>query len=325
MNIARNSQSKVQMGEKVQQILQARKKQNKKGGRKHIHFSSAAVWVLEGESLSQSWYTRFFTNHKELDFGTTQDMDAGRAQNANDEICNEHFEGDAGLRAELIAAGIMDEHGVIAAPRRILNRDEKPQFVDYASQKGNMKTKTAGGRGDQRLNVTVENRECNTVDMVWGLDGFQYGPHLLVSRETITEGLVSEAMANYKSEIFEFPVMLSTFGLITNNAHGVQTGQSLLARYKVLDQELTAQDVPRPVVELSDNHESRFDPHVMAFCAEKKIRQFFEPPKTSNYLQALDQFNKKFAEAYTKEKKRYLQEKKDAYESYSHLISARFA
>ena len=124
-------------------------------------------------------------------------------------------------------------------------------------------------------------------------------------------------MANYKSEIFEFPMMLSTFGLITNNAHGIQTGQSLLARYKVLDQELTARGVPRPVVELSDNHESRFDPQVMAFCAEKKIRQFFEPPKTSNYLQALDQFNKKFAEAYTKEKKRYLQEKKDAHESYS--------
>ena len=55
----------------------------------------------------------------------------------------------------------------------------------------------------------------------------------------------------------------------------------------------------------------------MAFCKEKQIRQFFEPSNTSNYLQALDQFNKKFGEAYTKEKKRLLGEKVDAFGKYS--------
>jgi hypothetical protein len=113
----------------------------------------------------------------------------------------------------------------------------------------------------------------------------------------------------------------------------------------MLDRELTARKIPRPVVMLTDNHASRKAEIVLAYCigdckrhgseaddlTEKctcRIRQHFEPTTVSNlyqntvcqhfdsevknrpaassgFLQALDQFNKKFHMAYNKERKRY--------------------
>ena len=61
--------------------------------------------------------------------------------------------------------------------RHHLNRDETPQFVDYASNKGNQKTKVAAGVNDPAIRIDAENRQCESVDMTWGADGFQYGLH----------------------------------------------------------------------------------------------------------------------------------------------------
>lgn len=70
----------------------------------------------------------------------------------------EHFEGAWGLRKELIDAGITDaETGHITDPRRVLIRDEMPQFVNYASNKGNTKEEKAAGAGDECHGVESEN------------------------------------------------------------------------------------------------------------------------------------------------------------------------
>ena len=64
------------------------------------------------------------------------------------------------------------ETGHITDPRRVLNRDEMPQFVNYASNKGNTKDKKAAGAGDVCHGVESENRDCETIDMTWkGLGG----------------------------------------------------------------------------------------------------------------------------------------------------------
>jgi hypothetical protein len=42
------------------------------------------------------------------------------------------------------------------------------------------------------LSNEQENRQCNTVDMTWGLCGFQYGLHVLLARRGLTEALVSK-------------------------------------------------------------------------------------------------------------------------------------
>lgn len=102
-------------------------------------------------------------------------VEAKRAAAASEDTLREHFDSVTGLRAELIEAGIMDpDRGEIGDPRRICNCDEMPQFIDYNSDKGNAKKKVAAGKGDPAYKTGSENRECNTVDMIIGLDGFLY-------------------------------------------------------------------------------------------------------------------------------------------------------
>ncbi|KAK3239604.1 hypothetical protein CYMTET_50478 [Cymbomonas tetramitiformis] len=61
----------------------------------------------------------------------------------------------------------------------------------------------------------------------------------------------------------------------------------------MLDAELTARDVPRPVVEMTDNHDSRYADEVLEFCQSKGIIQWSEKANTSGKFQALDQVNRK--------------------------------
>ena len=179
-----------------------------------------------------------------------------------------------------------------------------PQFVNYASNKGNTKEKKAAGAGDACHGVESENRDCETIDMTWGLDGMQYGLHVILKRCSITEGLVIDELELFDDTIFE-RFMYSSFGLISTTAKGVQTEESCLQAYKMLDRELTARNVPRSVMMLTGSHASRKGERVLQFCSGVGIRQHFEPSQSYDLLQALDQFNKKFHEAYSKERKRY--------------------
>ncbi|KAK3257004.1 hypothetical protein CYMTET_33894 [Cymbomonas tetramitiformis] len=87
---------------------------------------------------------------------------------------------------------------------------------------------------------------------------------------------------------------VSTYGIVTVNECGVQNEHSLNARYKVLINELEHRGVPFPVVELTDNHASRYSEMVMITAEGGGIRQFSEKPNSSGFLQALDQINRKF-------------------------------
>jgi hypothetical protein len=120
--------------------------------------------------------------------------------------------------------------------------------------------------------------------------------------------------------------MYSSHGLISTNECGVQTEATCLQAYKMLDCELTQRNIPRPVVMLTDNHASRKGESVLDFCVGPferhgfdgditapctcRIRQHFEPGASSGFLQALDQYNKKFHEAYTKERKRFQEQQR---------------
>lgn len=118
--------------------------------------------------------------------------------------------------------------------------------------------------------------------------------------------------------------MCSTYALISCNETGVQTAETLLECMKMLDEELTLRGIPRPVVMCSDNHASRKDEKLLAFCKEKGIRLFFELANTSGFLQALGQFNKKYHMAYEKEKRRYKEDLKRMGRKDPHLSLADF-
>ena len=43
--------------------------------------------------------------------------------------------------------------------------------------------KKRGGAGKGMIRIDAENRQCESVDMTWGADGYQYGPHLILNKE----------------------------------------------------------------------------------------------------------------------------------------------
>ncbi|KAK3268255.1 hypothetical protein CYMTET_23230 [Cymbomonas tetramitiformis] len=217
-----------------------------------------------------------------------------RVAQYTEEPINEHFHAPGcGLEDTLVRHGIMDPvTKQITDPKRVLNRDETPQFVDFNSLRGNNIRKRATAKGKPAVLPKRENREWVTVDVVMDLSGFLYGAHLMLSREVLTEGLAPDEIEVFDSRIHEHE-KFSTFGLVTINESGVQTGTTLLQRYKMLDEELSARGVERPVVEMTGNHDSRYDEEVMAFCEAKQIVQWSEKANTSGKFQALDQVNRK--------------------------------
>lgn len=120
-------------------------KDNSQIADKVVEISKAAARIIKGGTLSKHWFARFYSTHRaRLAFKVPQPMDKKRAAVSNDESVDEHFEGEFGLRVELQDAyrkdgdpdfwtdkPIMDENGKITDARRIMNRDECGQFVDY--------------------------------------------------------------------------------------------------------------------------------------------------------------------------------------------------
>jgi len=287
---------------KARHIVLARRVQNRKGGRKRVTFNYAAYKVLCGKLPSGKFFTGLLARHShKFSFKTKQKLEDKRAKVNCEAMIEERFEGIHGLRAELRDTGIMDESGIIIDPKRVLNMDETPQFVDYADNKGNAKKKFAAGVNDICVSAETINRECNSVMMCWGLDGSNYGLQFIVGRQTITESLTPDELSHFKNEVLD-DFKCSTFGMISNTEHGVQTEAFFFERMKMLDAELALRKVVRPVVVMSDNHASRKGTDCFEWCFARGLRLFFESSNTSGFLQALDQCNKKFHEACKKEK-----------------------
>eukprot|EP00854_Cymbomonas_tetramitiformis_P009841 gene9842-11656_t len=191
----------------------------------------------------------------------------------------------------------MDEDGKIIHP--VLNRDESPQFVDFNTLRGNNIRRLVASSGESAVLPKQENRECVSIDVTMSLDGFMFGPHIIIARECLTESCAPDEVAVFDDCINE-KLKYSTHSLISNNQCGVQTGPTLLQRSHLLDRELAARGTVRPVVEMTDNHDSRYDDDMMQFCEEKQIIKWSEKANTSGIFQALDQVNHQLHSEYNK-------------------------
>jgi hypothetical protein len=166
--------------------------------------------------------------------------------------------------------------------------------------------------------VTPKSRNCHSLDMAWGLDGFQYGLHVIIDRTQLHTGDIPDTLDMFEDTIHEHS-RVSTYGMISTNDHGVQTGITLLERLKMLKLELIHREVPSPVLLLSDNHSSRETIEVLEWLEDNsysegvvdlylqyvpvvfalKYKEHYEihivtePANSSGFLQALDQYNKK--------------------------------
>eukprot|EP00854_Cymbomonas_tetramitiformis_P026596 gene26596-32662_t len=291
------SVDREQISAKVVEILKARQARNKStGGVKYEKLSIAAKHCLSNNGPSRKFFQYFFGYYSDrISEKKPVAVEKKRLAQYTEETVSEHFFAKgSGLEDTLVTHGIMDPSTKKTTdPKRLLNRDETPQFIDFNTLKGNNIRKRVAGKGKSTILPKKENRECVTVDIVMDLSEFLYGAHLMLNREVLTEGIAPDEIAVFDSKIQEHQ-KYSTFGIVTINESGCQIGTTLLQRYHMLDQELTARGVERPVVEMMDNHDSRYDEAVMAFCAEKGIIQWSEKANTSGKLQALDQVNRKF-------------------------------
>ncbi|KAK3269961.1 hypothetical protein CYMTET_21613 [Cymbomonas tetramitiformis] len=280
---------------KIVEILTDRQLRNRQSkGRKYEKLSPSAVTCLENCGPSHKFFQYFFGYYSDkLSEKKPVAAEKKRVAQYTEAAVEEHFFAPgAGLGDTLIRHGIMDPTSkTIKDPRRLLNRDETPQFMDYNSLRGNNIRKRVSAKGKSAIIPKAENRESVTVDVVMDLSGFLYGAHLLLARDTLTESVSPDELSSFDSCIHEHQ-KLSTYGLLTLNESGCQTGTTLLQRYVMLDAELTARGVPRPVVEMTDNHDSRYDEQVLEFCKEKGIVQWSEKANTSGKFQALDQVNR---------------------------------
>ena len=129
--------NRSEMSNKVKNVLRARHASNKKrkwcGGSVKLNEQEVAA-VQSNERLSNNFFQRFFpwcrAHGIEVDEGVERSQDEKRAVKMTEATVEKHFNGEFGLAAELIDAGVMDpETKVIKDPRRVLNCDETPQVT----------------------------------------------------------------------------------------------------------------------------------------------------------------------------------------------------
>lgn len=142
--VANKARDRDQMSAKVVEILGTRAK----GGRKWVPSTNQGRALKNSGKLTQNFFNGFYKRHAGfLKQCIPREEEARRMQQMVEEVTEVHFEGKYGIRATCLAAGIMEPDGVIADLSRMLNMDEMPQFMDYATLKGNTKRKFAGVPG----------------------------------------------------------------------------------------------------------------------------------------------------------------------------------
>ena len=91
--------------------------------------------------------------------------------------------------------------------------------------------------------------------------------------------------------------------LVTVNKSGVSDHNTLLDGYKQVNRVLSENEVPRPVIVITDGHLSRFDETVLTFLRQALMLLFILHPDTSGGTQLHDQMNGRLHSLYDKKRR----------------------
>ena len=156
--------------------------------------------------------------------------------------------------------------------------DECCNFFNYDLLRGSNRLRTCI-RGTRATNLVQQNRSTFSIDAAMGSDGYMYHPHVLFAGDSMTsDDMVPDCVAALD------------YMMISNNACGVQTGTTFLARLKNLEKEARARGVKGPIVYATDGHGSRFFYPLVAWMAEKdedgqRLRDMYlTPPNATGTL-----------------------------------------
>jgi hypothetical protein len=255
-------------------------------------------------SPSDEWFVNFFARHDtELNFNRPQFLPIDRMRTYTKENVELMFNGPDGLHAVLLKYGIMNADTGMFDPRRLLNMDETPEFVDHREATGGgVKPKVIGLAGQVSKTTGQCKKESFTANCTISCDGFLYGPHYLFKCEKLHENHdVTEKLKELNiTEVFTNKIIeeskISTYCTVSATEHGVQTAQTLAGRLDILVKELQGRSITLPVVLMIDGHKSRLHEIVAEWFNRNKqsIIPFLFLPNTSTWSQPLDKMNKEY-------------------------------
>mmetsp|Transcript_40357 Transcript_40357/g.91425 ORF Transcript_40357/g.91425 Transcript_40357/m.91425 type:complete len:630 (-) Transcript_40357:276-2165(-) len=339
-----NGASPQEISDRVIKILRARQAHNRAPSTpsaQRVPLTSKEECLLSEPNahVSKRWLQRFYALFIDrIEPKQERTQEAKRTKKQCEATVQRHFYGEFGLDAELKDASIMDSEGIISDPRRIIQLDELPQFLNFQTQKG----KAVGRKGKPLQKSTSANRETVSVTTIADLSGFIYGLHLNVARKQFVASFADSLnVPDWTSLKFDDQILLfegrSTYGLVSATAKGMQTGKSFLELLRSLREQIEARNelevkrgsppIKFPVVIPLDNHISRFDADVLEQGTYREVisedeesaanqlgfRLWFEESNTSHFLQMWDQVNKAFHGAYNKGRDEYKKQHKARY------------
>jgi hypothetical protein len=266
--------------------------------------------------VSHHWFTRFFAEYREIvSYEAVTEIEQRRVETQTEEHIDRHFFGQVGMQAFMIAHGIMNPDTKRFDPRRLLGRDETPEFTFYPNATGGRHAKAAGVPGKSVMMSVAINRQTYTVDMTSGCDGYLYGPHVIFNGEHLsTKHDATQLMLKlgiqetftYQQHLQQF---LSTHCLVSMTDKGVQVSESLVAGLEMLKRELIQRgDIEFPVMLAMDQHQTRFTAEAADWCDanSKFIVIWLEEGFCSHWAQSLDKMNKGFHHVSNKLKLEYI-------------------
>ena len=141
------------------------------------------------------WFRRFYTVYSDIcTEGVATREDRDRAAKQNEAVVDNHFFNErGGLKAELLAAGVMYPETGKIDPHRFGWLDEVPNFVDYNTEKGGGRKKRGCRAGKKPTINSPENRDTLTIMAIQLVIGFLFGPQLVVARKYGHADMVPES------------------------------------------------------------------------------------------------------------------------------------
>jgi len=227
--------SKTDRNEMVLDILRWRDDRNRKGGRNFQRLSNAAKVALDENFVGRAFWRKFYKDFPVLDRKFVVETALNRAKNCSGLTGIAHIEA---IIETLFLAGIYDKVTGRMKPGmegNLIWLDECCNFFNYDMLRGSNRMTTCI-RGTSAKNLVQQNRNTFSIDAAMGSDGHMYHPHVLFAGDSMTSDMVPDCVTALE------------YMMITNNACGVQTGTTFLARLKNLEKEARARGVKGPIV-----------------------------------------------------------------------------
>ena len=97
--LSRAGKYREEIADKVREIIKARHKANRRGGRCHVPLSTSATRILTGGGVTKDWFARYFAEHADkIKWHVPENIDTQRAATNTEEAVEAHFECIYGLR-----------------------------------------------------------------------------------------------------------------------------------------------------------------------------------------------------------------------------------